>query len=74
MLQTEQTMHNAWRKRAEEAEKTLNNIKDPAQKLLSQWIAYQATAGNHEEAYYKLAKYAYTHWLELQKAIGSPNG
>ncbi len=29
-----------------------------ARGLLVSWKAYQASAGNHEEAYYKLAKYA----------------
>ena len=40
-----------------------------ARSLLVQWKAYQETAGSYEEAYYKLAKYAYPAWKELEAAI-----
>ena len=40
-----------------------------ARNLLTHWEAYQKTAGSYEEAYYKLAKYAYPEWLKLKEAL-----
>lgn len=40
-----------------------------AKPLFGQWLGYQATCGNHEEAYYKLAKYAYPLWEKLKAAL-----
>lgn len=45
------------------------SVVEAARKLLVQYDAYQNSAGNHEEAYYKLAKYAYPHWQELKAAM-----
>lgn len=48
-------------------------VTEAARKLLIQYDAYQNSAGNHEEAYYKLAKYAYPHWQELKAAMQGEN-
>jgi hypothetical protein len=45
-----------------------------ARALLMQWEAYQQSVGNMEEAYYKLGKYAYPHWLELKSALSKIEG
>lgn len=42
--------------------------------LLEQWKEFQASSGNMEEAYYKLAKYAHPHWEKAAAALSKANG
>lgn len=44
-------------------------LEGPAWALLAQWDAFEASHGNQEEAYYKLAKYARKHWAALRDAL-----
>jgi hypothetical protein len=40
-----------------------------AKDLMTHWTAYRKHAGTHEEAYYRLAKYAYPEWKKLEEAL-----
>ena len=42
--------------------------------IFDRWQHYQASAGNQEEAYYKLAKHAYSNWKALEAAITKIEG
>ena len=44
-------------------------VTEAARALLTQWDAFEASCGNQEEAYYKLAKYARPHWNALKAAM-----
>ena len=39
--------------------------------LLEQWEAFEASSGNMEEAYYKLAKYARPQWEAARAAVAA---
>lgn len=47
---------------------------EAAKALLGQWQAFEASYGNQEEAYYKLAKYARPHWAALAAALTKHGG
>lgn len=42
--------------------------------LLAQWEAFEASSGNQEDAYYKLAKYARPLWEAAREAIAKAEG
>lgn len=45
---------------------------EASRKLLEAWDDYRASSGNMEEAYYKLAKYAWNDWEALRAALSVP--
>ena len=62
----------AWNTRIPPGEDTTpagTAIVDAAKKLLIHWTAYKKVTGTYEEAYYRLAKYAYPEWEKLRQAI-----
>lgn len=47
----------------------MNKLVEASESLLKQYKAYQASNLSMEEAYYKLAKYAYNNWKSLEQAL-----
>ncbi|KQV83285.1 hypothetical protein [Rhizobium sp. Root1220] len=47
-------------------------LKEVAKSLLERWDEFEASYGNQEEAYYKLAKYARNDWERLRTALTTP--
>ncbi|MCZ7488220.1 hypothetical protein [Rhizobium rhizogenes] len=50
------------------------DLLDAAAELVEQWNAFEASSGNMEEAYYKLAKYARPQWEKAIAAIAKAEG
>lgn len=65
--------HEAMRANAELAAAS-PDLLESAKDLAAQWEAFEASSGNMEEAYYKLAKYARQEWEAMLAAIAKAEG